>query len=288
MVLIDNYDALVNRGVHISEEFIDFSSGVGQSLELFQHIKAFLNKALLHLAFFTGLTPIALQVFGYSFNNVTDHTRLPTFTHVCGVLGHEIDSGLRVALARHAGAAELDAHVEKERHIMRMAYQGYRFTTSPAPPAPGIDPVFNNTCVAHYMTTLSLRGSVPPEDLDPPAISLSGSATDAIRAVRSHLGLLADLLAGNSAIALRWFYADRLVVPRDGWAAQELAIALLYYHGAATLTEEPESLRLVCPNQVIARALLREISGATSDRKAASEFAARGDAAALTDAVFET
>lgn len=183
MVLIDEYDALVNRGIRISEESVDFSSGVEQSLELFQRIKVNLNRALLHLAFFTGLTPIALRVFGSLLNNATDHTRLPTFAYACGMLGRDVGMGLRIALARHVGAAELDARVEKEKHIMRVAYNGYRFTTSPAPLGPGIESVFNSTCVAYYIAMLSRQGSVPPTDLEPPAISLSDSQSERSAAI---------------------------------------------------------------------------------------------------------
>ncbi len=223
-----------------------FDTG-GPFKQLFKSVKEAAEGQGLERAFVTGVSPVALNDVTSGFNTAEDVTHEPDLAALCGFHESEIRQVLeRIAAQRELPAADVDRHLE----IMRVWYNGYRFTDR------GGEPVYNPTNVLYFLKRLARTGE-PPRDLHDPNLRSDRGKIAFIARTSVGSGLVEELTEGDGTVGVSKLktefsledLADR-IQDDPGTVA-----SFLYYLGILTHARAAPG-RLRVPNLVVRKLFL--------------------------------
>ena len=269
-LLVDEYDNFVNevmaRDVTTYRALFDND---GPFKELFKSVKSATEGRGLERVFVTGVAPVALNDLTSGFNNAEHVSQEKVLAGLCGFYEDELRQLMEpIAAARKLTVEE----VEKAIEVMRLWYNGYRFTEEDL--GEGLDEeqedhlgeeclekgvgelVYNPTNVLYFLKHYYRHGKPPARLYD-----------ENLRADRGKLAFIARTAAGAGVIEELTEGGDDSVKISQiitSFSLKELTTGLaedrrvvasfLYYMGILTLTEVPFRLRI--PNLVVKKLLL--------------------------------
>lgn len=247
-LLIDEYDNFINEVM--TKDEVAYRALVyqdGPFKQLFKAVKAAAGRGLERI-FITGVSPVALNDISSGFNIARDIYREPELATLCGFTDPEVRSILqRIADERGLSAAEADEALE----TMRIWYNGYRFSESPA------EAVYNPTNALYFLDHLARRGTPPPE-LHDRNLALDQGKLAFLGGTRAGAGVLRDLVQGDGTLEVTdletHFSMEDLVHRLE--VDRRFMASFLYYLGLLTRVGEPPHFVLGIPNLVVRKLFL--------------------------------
>ncbi len=281
-LLIDEYDNFVNEVmVQDSATYRALFEKDGPFKELFKSVKSGTEGQGLDRVFVTGVSPVALNDLTSGFNNADDVSHHPALASLCGFQEAEI----RGALEQIARERSLEASPEELLDVMRIWYNGYRFTKGSE------DLVYNPTNALYFLKHLAEFGT-PPEALHDQNLRTDRGKLTFLARTSAGSGVIEQLTEGDGSVKIARletsFSLENLLtlVGED----PDAVASLLYYMGLLTRTRDiPPRLRI--PNLVVRKLFLdrlleiflSEPGGSYQARRAAMAFFKSGDLGPLLD-----
>jgi hypothetical protein len=290
-LLIDEYDNFANEilmGAHGAgrQRYESLLRGEGALKTVFKTVKAAAAGMGLDRVFITGVAPIVLSDLSSGYNVAENIYLEPQFHDLCGFTEAEIGEALAAVVADCGlPAGEAEAALTQ----MRLYYNGYRFSDTPA------ELIYNPTLALYFLKHYHSKCK-PPSNLLDTNLAMDRGKLSYIAQLPGGAELIVDALRDDPSLSVpvladRFGVEDALTVRKD----MAFMASLLYYFGVLTLTGRNAfgELQLQIPNLVIRKLyverlqalLLPEAEDQQEGRRAAQVFQRAGDLQPLCDFV---
>ncbi len=249
-LLIDEYDNFINEIMATDAKLYQALVETGGPFkQLFKSVKEAGEGQGLERAFVTGVSPVALNDITSGFNNAKDLSHRSTLATLCGFREAEIRGVLeRIAARQDLSPRRIEEHLE----ILRIWYNGYRFTSDDS----ADELVYNPTSVLYFLEYLDQEGT-PPPDLHDQNLRTDRGKIAFIAKSSVGSGIVEELSEGDGTIAISElktvFSLEDLVerIRKD----PATVTSFLYYLGILTHSSaHPKRLRI--PNLVVRKLFL--------------------------------
>ncbi len=244
-LLVDEYDNFANEVMMTdASTYEGLVKKDGPFKTLMKSVKSAKEGQGLERLFFTGVSPIVMSDLTSGMNIAKDVSRHPRLHDLCGF--HESDlRGLLSELLEELGTPEA---IEEAAEMMRVWYNGYRFSTGVA------EKIYNPTLVLYFLDHLQDYGHYPRQMLDANLAMDQGKLTYLAREIPGQQAVMDILQTGEPVEVneiLAGFSLAEMISP-EGHHRTYVG-SFLYYFGMLTLKggwTSRGTLELIPPNLV--------------------------------------